>query len=212
MATTRRYEQRRRAELAEATRRRILDAVHDELRDAPAQPPSVEQVAERAEVSRSTVYTIFGSRAGLFDTFAEDLMRRSGFDQLVAAVSAPDARDHLRGAFTAGCRMFATERDVIRVLTSMSAIDPEAVGGAIQRLESDRSGGIAYLAHRLADQELLRPDVTEAEATDVLWLLSSFESFDALFTGRGLAADAVAQRLIVTAERTLYRRTTRRAA
>ena len=188
MATTRRYEQRRRAELAEATRRRILDAVHDELRAAPSQPPSVEQVAERAEVSRSTVYTIFGSRAGLFDTFAEELMRRSGFDQLVAAVSARDARDHLRGAFTASCHMFAAERDVIRVLTSMSAIDPEAVGGAIQRLESDRSGGIAHLAHRLAEQELLRPDVTEAEATDVLWLLSGFESFDALFTGRGLGA------------------------
>ena len=93
----------------------------------------------------------------------------------------------------------------------MSAIDPEAVGGAIQRLESDRSGGIAYLAHRLADQQLLRPDVTEAEATDVLWLLSSFESFDALFTGRGLAADEVAERLIATAERTLYRKARRRA-
>ena len=86
------------------------------------------------------------------------------------------------------------------------------VGGAIQRLESDRSGGIAHLAHRLAEQELLRPDATEAEATDVLWLLSGFESFDALFTGRGLGAHEVAERLIAMAERTLYRKAARRAA
>jgi AcrR family transcriptional regulator len=202
---TRKYEQRRRAEAAEATRRRILDAVHHQLTTEPAQPPSVEQIAERAGVSRSTVYLIFGSRAGLFDAFTRDLVERAGFAELVDAVAHPDALEHLRGGIRASSRMFAAEREVLRVLFSMSAIDPDAVGGAVLQQEGERAGGIAHLAHRLAEQERLSPGVSEAEAADVLWLLSSFDTFDSLATGRGLSADDVSDRLITLAERTLCR-------
>ena len=40
-----------------------------------------------------------------------------------------------------------------------------------------------YLAGRLGEQDLLRADVTVEEAADVLWMLASFASFDALYTG-----------------------------
>jgi hypothetical protein len=56
-----------------------------------------------------------------------------------------------------------------------------------------------------AGQEILRPDITEHEAADVLWLLTSFDSFDLLYTGRGLPVDEVARRLTATAERSLCR-------
>lgn len=154
-------------------------------------------------MSRSTVYLIFGSRAGLFDVFTRDLVQRAGFGELVDAVAHPDALEHLRGGVRASSRMFAAEREVLRVLFSMSAIDPDAVGGAVQQLEEERAGGIAHLAHRLAEQDRLRPDVTEAEATDVLWMLSSFEAFDLLATGRRLAADEVSERLVTLVERTI---------
>ena len=64
---------------------------------------------------------------------------------------------------------------------------------------------MAHLARRLAEQEVLRPDVTVGEAADVLWLLASFDSFDQLYTARKLAVDDVARTLITTAERTLCR-------
>src|SRR5919107_547294 len=105
--TTRRYEQRLRAEAAEETRRRILDAVYDRLRAAPTQPVGVDQVARAAGVARSTVYLIFGSRAGLFDAAAGDLLRRGGFERVTAAVAHPDAREHLRGSIRAGMEVYA---------------------------------------------------------------------------------------------------------
>ena len=46
-----------------------------------------------AGVARSTVYLIFGSRAGLFDAVARDLLDRGGFDRIVRAVGHPDARE-----------------------------------------------------------------------------------------------------------------------
>ena len=53
--TTREYKQRRRAEAAEETRRRILDAVYEQLRAAPAEQISIDRVAQAADVARSTV-------------------------------------------------------------------------------------------------------------------------------------------------------------
>ena len=165
---TRKYEQRLRAEAAEETRRHILDAVYERLRAAPAQPVSVEQVARTARVARSTVYLIFGSRAGLFDAVAEDLMERGGFDRVVTAVAHPDAREHLRDGIRASCAYFAAYRDVHRVLFSTAALDPEATAGAVQRSEANRAGGMAYLAQRLAEQNLLRPDLTVDAAAPLL--------------------------------------------
>jgi AcrR family transcriptional regulator len=199
----RKYEQRLRAESSEATRRRILEALEQRLRDDPTEPVSLDDVARRARVARTTIYLVFGSRAGLFDALTTELWDRAGLPELTKAVAHPDALEHLRGGFRAGVEIYAALRDVAVALFSMSALDPESVGGAIARMEERRWGGMQYLAHRLDEQGLLRPDVTSAMAADVLWVLASFASFDALYTGRGLAAAEVAIVLATTAERTL---------
>jgi AcrR family transcriptional regulator len=202
---TRKYEQRLRAEAAEQTRRRILDAVYQRLHDAPTTPVSVEQVARAAGVSRSTVYLVFGSRAGLFDALTEDLWQRAGFQQVVDAVADPDARRHLRGGIAGGVRVFAAHRDVFRALFSMAELDADAVGGAIARIEENRAGGMTHLAQRLAEQDLLRADVSVDQAADLLWLLTSFDSFDQLYTGRKLSPGDSAELLVTAAERGLCR-------
>lgn len=202
---TRRYEQRLRAEAAEETRRRILDAVYQRLREAPTQPVSLDGVARAAGVARSTVYLIFGSRAGLFDAVAKDLLERGGFERVTTAVAHPDAREHLRRGISAGMEVYAVYRDVHRVLHSTASIDPEATAGAIQRAEDGRAGGVAYLARRLAEQGQLRPDISVDDAAHILWLATSFDVFDLLYTGRGLPVDEVARLLVATAERAVCR-------
>jgi AcrR family transcriptional regulator len=199
----RKYEQRLRAETSEATRRRILDALEEQLRAAPTQPVSLDEVARRAAVARTTIYLAFGSRAGLFDALATELWRRAGLADLTEAVAHPDAREHLRGGLRAGIQIYAVLRDVAVALFSMSALDPESVGGSMVRLEERRWGGMQYLARRLDEQDLLRADVTVQEAEDVLWMLASFASFDALYTGRGMSVEEVTRLLTATAERTL---------
>jgi AcrR family transcriptional regulator len=198
---TRRYEQRLRAQSAEATRRRVLDAVYDQLREAPAQPVSVDRIARAAEVARSTVYAIFGSRAGLFDAFAADLLERGGFRRVLDAVADPDPRVTLRAGIAGGVHTFAAHRDVFRALVSMAALDPDAVGGAMQRSEERRAAGMARLARRLSRQGLVREGLTAKQAADRLWVLTSFDAFDLLFSARGLSANAAADVLVDMAER-----------
>ncbi len=201
----RKYEQRVRAEAAQETRRRILETVYECLREAPAQPVSLDEVARKAGVARSTIYAIFGSRAGLFDALGADLMERAGYARLVEAIQDPDAREVLRGGLRAVVELYAAHRDVQRALYSMAVLDDQAAGGPIRRMEQDRARGMALLARELDEQGVLHPDVSVDEAADLLWLLASFDSFDLLYTGRGLSIDETAQMLIATAERSLYR-------
>jgi AcrR family transcriptional regulator len=200
---TRRYEQRLRAEAAQETRRRILDAVERRLREAPAERIAVDDIARRAGVSRSTVYLLFGSRAGLFDAFGLDVIERAGIDRVREAIANPDPRMTLRDGIRGGAHVYAANRDVLRALYSMAQLDADAFAGAVERMLDDRRRHMRRLARRLDDADALRPDVTRAQAAHLLWLLTGFEAFDQLFDGQGLGADAVADLLVATAERSV---------
>ena len=200
---TRRYEQRLRAQTAEETRRGVLDAVYDQLREAPTQPVSVDRIARTAGVARSTVYVIFGSRAGLFDAFSADLFERGGFHRVLDAIADPDPRVTVREGITGGVHTLAAHRDVFRAVISMAALDPDAVGGAMQRSEQRRTRGMMRLARRLARHRLLREGLGAKRAADRLWVLTSFDAFDLLYSGRGLSANEVARVLVDMAERSV---------
>ncbi len=198
--STRKYEQRLRAEHADETRRRILDAVAQCLRERPTEPVRLDQVASVARVARSTIYLVFGSRAGLFDAFTEDLWARTGLPALTEAVGHPDARQHLRGGIAAATRMLAAELDVYRVLYAMSRLDPDSVGGAVDKMRSERSGGMAYLARRLAEDGALRDGLSVERAADMLWVLCAFETVDLLLTDRGLGVEETIEVIVNMAE------------
>ncbi len=183
---------------------RIIEAVFERLREAPAEPVAVERIARMAGVARSTVYAIFGSRSGLFDAVGRELAARSGYALLVDAKHQPDARDHLRAGFRASTEMLAANRDIYRALRSMAQLDEEAVGGVVTRMDEERAAGMTRLASRLAEQGILRKDLSIKDAEHVLVMLSSFESFDTLYTGRGLSTKRTTELLIETAERVLY--------
>ena len=103
------------------------------LRDAPTEPLSLDDVAKLAKVARSTIYLVFGSRAGLFDAFADDLWARTGLPALTEAVQHPRCPRAPARRGRRGGRMFAADRAIYRVLHSMGQLDPDAVGGASRR-------------------------------------------------------------------------------
>jgi hypothetical protein len=98
---------------------------------------------------------------------------------------------------------FAAHRDVFRALVSMAELDPDAVGGAMQRSEQRRAKGMMSLARRLARAGALRQGLTAKQAADRLWVLTSFDAFDLLYSGRGRSARAVARVLVDMAGRSV---------
>ena len=197
---TRAYEQKARAESAADTRRRILEGVYECLRTEPSTAPSGGEIARKAGVARSTVYLVFGSRAGLFDAFTEELWQRSGMPNLQEAVNVPDAREGILGGIRAGVDIFAADRDVFNALFAMTKLDPDALGGAVVRMENRRAEGMAWASRRLARQKQLKRGVSATRAAHVLWLVASFDAFDLLYTGRGLSAQETGRILADTFE------------
>jgi AcrR family transcriptional regulator len=200
----RRYVQRARAEAADATRRRILDAARASVESGPIGALKVDEVARSAGVSRSTVYLLYGSRAGLFDALARHLRTEAGFDALIREFRKPDALEAMRGAQRAAVRMYAALPELARALFTLAAIDPDAVA-AVRAIDDGRRPGQADIARRLAEQGYLRNGVTVDEATDILTVITSFQAFDELFGAGGLPADLVADRLVAMAERSVCR-------
>lgn len=189
----RRYQQRARAEEAARTRMRIIEAVFERLRKR--QPVAVDQIAKDAEVARSTVYAIFGSRDGLFDAVGRELAERSGYARLVEAKYQPDIRDQVRAGATAACEMFAANRDIYRALRSVAELP---------QMEKERANAMKRIARQLKDEGVLRKDLSAEDAEHILWMLTSFESFDELYTNRGLSTQDTIRLLIATVENALY--------
>ena len=197
------YVQTQRAESAEDKRRRIVRAARElPAADAPAQrsrsTPSPRRRARHGPPSTWPSGTAAGSSRR---------SRSSCSSTWASTGSSPpspheDPLEALRGSFAEAARLYAADRPVARALWSWGELEPDAAG-AIGVLEHGRWEGMVHLARRLRDAGHLRADRTVTEAAEALWVLTSFDAFDQLFTGRDLTPGAVAERLTMMAESAL---------
>ena len=89
------YQSQLRAQQAEETRRRILDAALRVMTTGLASL-SVPAVAREAEVSVPTVYRHFGTKAGLLAAMYPHAARRAGLDRIADPTSVDDVKDAVR--------------------------------------------------------------------------------------------------------------------
>jgi AcrR family transcriptional regulator len=198
------YQQKARAESAADTRRRIIEVTRDLLTRAPLENVSLPEIAAAANVARSTVYAIFGSREGLMVAVAEDLLDRGGFARIGQALRGPDVVRAFEVSMDVAMELYSQEHAVGQALLSLAAVDRDA-SSAAARLNFGRREGMRRLAQRMYDQGVLRDDVTVDEASDILWIITSFETFEQLYRGRSLTPAQVGERLMAITRRTLYR-------
>jgi AcrR family transcriptional regulator len=198
------YNQTTRAEGAAETRRRIIDVARDLLTRAPLESVSLPAIAAEAQVARSTVYAIFGSREGLMVAVADDLLDRGGFARIGEALRLPDVVRAFEVSIDVAMELYSQEHQVSWALLSLAAVDRDA-SSAAARLNRGRREGMRKIAQRMQDQGALRDDVTVEEAADFLWLITSFETFGQLYRDRSLTPKQVGERLMAITRRTLYK-------
>ena len=195
----RRYTMGARAEAVGRTRERILAAARELLVTGDVQRVTVDEIAANADVARATVYQRFGSKVGVVEGLVEDLERRAGLDELVTVVRAHPPEGLIRAVAVAGCRYWATDPDLVRTITALGRLQPE-----IAEMLAPHDAGRAVVLERMADRleagGVLSPTCPRAAAFDVLWLLTSFDAYDLLAAGRGLAPGAVAEQLTAVLE------------
>jgi AcrR family transcriptional regulator len=200
----RNYQLGKRAAAVAETRTRIVDAARAVFAEDGFHRAAVDELARRADVSRATIYYQFGSKLGLVNAVLDDIECRGGQERIVAAAGLPDAVEATRRTFEEGSRYWAAEHVLVRKLIGLAAADP-ATRQLVDQREQNRLTLVTRLAERLAEQQRLRPGCSVKTAVQALWLLSSFEAFDQLFTGQQCDADAIAALLFDIVDRSLIR-------
>ncbi|AUY50270.1 TetR/AcrR family transcriptional regulator [Streptomyces sp. CB01881] len=151
------------------TRARIVAAARGQL--AGTGTLSLDAVAKRADVARATVYYQFGSKTGLLEAVCDALAAEGGMARLAEAFTLPgpwpavDRFVEVMGGF------WAVDRVCTRRLRALAALDEE-VGRVIAARDARRREGARVLAARL--------DGAPQDAAALLFVLTGFETFDAL--------------------------------
>ena len=168
----------RRQEGADDTRRRVLAAAA-EILDAENTEGgfSVDAIAKRAGVARMTVYHQFGTKRGLLEAVFDLLAERGGIARVSEAFHEPDPTRALDDLVAAFGEFWASTRVAHRRLRAAGLMDDELATAIAERNERRRHA-LTVLMRRLAKQRDLSAPI--AETVNVLFTLTSFETFDTL--------------------------------
>jgi AcrR family transcriptional regulator len=157
-----------------ATRVRINDAVRALLAEGSFHSSTMEEVAERAGVSRATLYQHFGSRLDLVDAVCEGFAENPALRRLRETVELADADAALDETIANTVAFWSSEHAVLRNLYDVAAVDP-AAQHLVERQRADRRGEYERLVHTLARAGKL--GVPRKHALSVLLVLSSYDAY-----------------------------------
>jgi AcrR family transcriptional regulator len=175
-AVKRTYNSTLRAAQARSTQRAIVAAAGQLFVEQGYGQTTVDAIAEAAGVSRKTVFTSVGGKVQTLKLALDWAI--AGDDEPVPIVERPsvkearndpDARRILRG-YAHQVRDVSERTGRLYLVMQSAAGLYDDVRELAEQMGAQRLRGMQVLAGELARRDALKPDVTTAEAADVLWL------------------------------------------
>jgi len=148
---------------------------------------SLQAVADKAGVTRLTVYNQFGSRRALLEGVFDDMAIRGGLHRIPGVMAGSDPQAGLRQVIAIFCDFWSFGCDALGPLHAAGASDPE-FGTSVRERNERRRRLLSVLVRRMAKDRKLRPKAL-GDLIDVLFALTSFPFFSQL-TAQGRSAEA----------------------
>lgn len=187
----RRYVSPLREQTAQRTRQAVLAAARALFIEQGYLATTVEQIAERAGVSKPTVFASVGSKRTLLKKLLDFALAGDEHPVAVAqrpwyqeAVNEPDPWGSLRLYARNVVGMHERSADLHEALRSGAAADKE-LEELWQASEDQRRIGATILVEALVRRGPLKTGLNRNTAIDVLWVLTSSDSFLRLVRVRG---------------------------
>lgn len=176
MTASRVYRTRRGPTRSQSTRSKIVAAVRELLAEGSFHESTVEQVADRAGISRATLYQHFRSRLELVDAICDTFDENPALLRIRAVVEDPDPDVALAETIANAIRFWSSEDLILAQIYGVAAIDP-AARDLVLRQRADRRSEILRLVRHLRRAGRLRPKLAERHALAQLMLLTSYETY-----------------------------------
>lgn len=195
----RRYESPLRAQQAAASRQAVLAAARDLFVSQGYGATTIDQVAERAGVSKPTVFTAVGNKAQLLKVVRDVAI--AGDDDPQPMTSRADmteiaATGDLERAIALAARRLRTinarYHEVHRVIRGAAGADP-AVAELSETDERERHVGAGHALARFP----AKPSMTRRRAQDRLWLLMAPDNYQRLVVAQGWSPAAYERWLVL---------------
>jgi AcrR family transcriptional regulator len=165
---------------ADETRARILEAARQLLANESETDLSMEAMARRADVSRLTLYYQFKSRPGLLEALYDYLAVRGNMRRMAEVFHEADPSSALDKLVSIFVGFWSSDPVVIRRLRGMATLDAEIDQG-IRARDARRQHAAREIIRRTVFGAKKKLSAEKQNLTaDVLSMLTSFESYDAL--------------------------------
>ncbi len=185
----RRYHSPVRAEQAQRTRARILDAAEDQFADRGYAAATINAIARAADVAPDTVYATFKNKRGLLGALVEARVRGAATPVLKqsgpeAVRAETDQRRQIEIFVPDITERIERVQTVYGVVAEAASSDPEAA--ALHKAMLDqRYANLRKFIGWIEANGPLRDELTRDEATASVWAITSAEMFRLLRVERG---------------------------
>jgi AcrR family transcriptional regulator len=199
----RRYDTSRRHAAAQATRERICAAAEKLfLRDGYART-SIRAVADEAGVAEATVYLVFSTKATLLDATIVRATRDNEGEPLSTLLGDPP-RDILRRVAASHAATLHRAARLIALGESASLMDA-ALRPLRNRAHANLRAAYTEVAQRLAEAQLLRPELSATAAANTLYAICNETTYLRFTDDDARDPQRYANWLTTTLETTLLR-------
>jgi AcrR family transcriptional regulator len=154
----------------------VLDAAERLIREGEFHSATVEALAEKAGISRATVFNRFGSKLGVLEALVEHCFTAPEMRAIREALELEDPVAALEAMVEPSCAFWEARGFIVEQLYAIVVLEPGAAA-LIDEIEADQRSGLQDLTRRLARADRLRPGLGEARAVATLHMLTSLECF-----------------------------------
>jgi AcrR family transcriptional regulator len=173
----------------------VLDAARQLFIERGYVATTMDQIAQRARVSKPTVFAAVGSKGELLKQVRDVAL--AGDDAPIPVgqrpwvreqLNEPDPKRSLRLYARNVVRMAARYGDIDEVLRAAAAADPEMQ--TLWRIsESERRYGATHTIDNMLTKTRLKKGLTRDQARDIIWLLISVDPYQRLVKDAGWASE-----------------------
>jgi AcrR family transcriptional regulator len=172
-------------------RRAVVDAARTLFVDRGYGATTIEAISDLSDVPPATVYRLFSSKLGILKALLD--VSIAGDDralpvldrpEVAALFAEPDPEKLLAGFARISVTINERSGQIYQIMASAASSEPEAAN-LLGQYTQQRQQGQGHIARALARAGVLRPDLRERDAADIVHVLMSPEVYRLFIADRG---------------------------